>query len=116
MTQQEWVLKYLKEVGEITPLDAFREFAIMRLSACIYDLRKQGYNIDTDYVTSKNRFGADVTYAKYVYKRKYIVVYEKDNESDIYSTVYAKSIKEVGKEFYKTHDNDCIINEMYEEK
>lgn len=31
-------------------------------------LRKDGYNIQTKYTTSKNRFGSKVTYATYLYK------------------------------------------------
>ena len=35
MTQNEMVLEYLNDVGHITPLDAMREFGIMRLGARI---------------------------------------------------------------------------------
>ena len=68
ISQYDMVLNYLKVYGEITPLDAYREFAVLRLSSIIYNLRKDGYNIDTEYTTSKNRFGASVTYATYIYK------------------------------------------------
>lgn len=68
ITQYDRVLNYLKVYGEITPVDAYRDFAIMRLGAIIYELRKDGYNIETVYTTSKNRFGDSVTYATYVYK------------------------------------------------
>lgn len=68
ITQYDRVLSYLKVYGEITPVDAYRDFAIMRLGAIIYELRKDGYNIETVYTTSKNRFGDSVTYATYVYK------------------------------------------------
>lgn len=65
MTQEQWVLKYLEEYGEITPLDAYREFAIMRLSAYILKLRQRGYNIETIRESGKNRFGHSVSYARY---------------------------------------------------
>ena len=65
-TQREMVLQYLQEFGEITPLDALREFGIMRLSVIIYNLKwKYFYSILTEYRTSKNRFGKKVTYAVY---------------------------------------------------
>ena len=68
LSQYDMVLNYLKVYGEITPIDAYREFAIMRLGAIIYEMRKDGYNIETEYTTSKNRFGVSVTYATYIYK------------------------------------------------
>lgn len=68
ITQYDMVLNYLKVYGEISPLEAYKEFAILRLSAIIYEMRKDGYNIETKYTTSKNRFGASVTYATYIYK------------------------------------------------
>lgn len=66
MTQEDMVLQHLKEFGGITALDAVREYGILRLSARILNLRKQGYEITTDYLTSKNRYGSWVTFAKYV--------------------------------------------------
>lgn len=68
LNQYDMVLAYLRKFGSITPIDAYREFAVMRLGAIIYELRKDGYNIQTEYTTSKNRFGSKVTYATYLYK------------------------------------------------
>lgn len=68
MKQTEMVLKWLKEVGPITPLDALREFGLMRLGARIFDLRRQGYNIETKTETRVNRFGRKVSYARYELK------------------------------------------------
>ena len=68
MTQEDMVLNHLKVYGEIDPLTAMREYAIMRLSAIIYNLRNQGYNIETNDTASKNRFGVTVNFATYVLK------------------------------------------------
>lgn len=65
ITQQTRVWNYLVEEGSITPLDAMREFGIMRLSAIIFNLRKERVIITT-YETKKNRYGNPVTYARYV--------------------------------------------------
>ena len=65
LTQCEQVLLYMREVGEITPLDAMREFGIMRLGARIWDLKCQNYQIDMRMVSSKNRWGKKVSYAGY---------------------------------------------------
>lgn len=69
-TQKERVLRYLIDHGSITPLDALREFGVMRLAAVIFELRdpygKYGYHIVTEYETAKNRYGENVAYARYV--------------------------------------------------
>ena len=65
MTQCEKILKYIKEQGSITPLDAMREFSCMRLASRITDLKKAGYKINSEMVTSKNKYGENVRYAMY---------------------------------------------------
>ena len=65
MTQKDKVIRHLKEVGGITPLDAFNDYAIMRLSAIIFELKDEGYNIKSEMVSSKNRFQEKVSFAKY---------------------------------------------------
>jgi hypothetical protein len=64
-TQCDLVLRYMSDFGSITPLDAMREFGIMRLGARIYDLRKDGYPIVNETQTSRNRYGKAITYARY---------------------------------------------------
>ena len=59
------VLKHLNDFGSITSLDAFRDYGITRLSAIIYILRKDGYKIDSQRVSCKNRYGKIVYFAKY---------------------------------------------------
>ena len=45
MKQTDKILMYMQTEGEITPLDALREFNCMRLAARISDLRKAGHKI-----------------------------------------------------------------------
>lgn len=48
ISQKQGVLRYLKNTKSgITALKAFYLFQTMRLSAVIYDLKKDGYNIKT---------------------------------------------------------------------
>lgn len=68
LTQYDRVLRHLKEKGSITSLQAFREYGIMRLSAIIFNLRKDGYNIENENITRKNRYGDKIWFAKYVLK------------------------------------------------
>lgn len=65
MTQAEKVLRHLKTVGKITPMDAIREYGCLRLGARICDLRKAGYNIESKIVSGVNRFGEPTHYAEY---------------------------------------------------
>ena len=46
-TQREMCLEYLVEYGSITPLEALSAFNSFRLSALIFQLRKDGYIITT---------------------------------------------------------------------
>lgn len=70
MTQKDRVLKYMQDFGKITPLDAIREFGCLRLSARIFDLKRDGHNIISETETSKNRYGDSVSYAVYRLEEK----------------------------------------------
>jgi len=65
LNKKQKVLRHLKETGSINPLEALREYSIMRLAAVIYDLKDEGYYIKTDIVKSRNKFGEKVSFAKY---------------------------------------------------
>ena len=62
------LLDYLKKFKNITSLDAIRDLGNTRLSATIYELRKDGYNIISEDLTVKNRWGNNTTIAKYILK------------------------------------------------
>lgn len=55
-TQNQRILDYIEETGGITQLEAIRELGVMRLASRISDLRRQGYNIKSEFVPVKNRF------------------------------------------------------------
>lgn len=59
------IIRHIKKFGSITPVQAMKEYGIMRLSARILDLKDKGYPIETNIETSENRFGEKVSYAKY---------------------------------------------------
>lgn len=69
MTQEEKIMDYMERHGSITPLEAMEEFGIMRLGARIYDLKEIGVKIITETVTSKNREGKPVRFARYRLER-----------------------------------------------
>ena len=65
-SQTEDILKYMKDNGSISSMEAFKEFGTTRLSAIIFALRKRGYEIDTEIWECKNRYGKTVDFAKYI--------------------------------------------------
>ena len=65
MTQEQMVLKYMKEHNGITTLEAFRDLGITRLSARIYDLRTSGKKIISSRETGINRFGEVCYFTRY---------------------------------------------------
>jgi len=50
MSQESDIIRHLKTKGPITPLEALREYGIMRLAARIGDLRSRGFPIATDII------------------------------------------------------------------
>ena len=60
------LVNYLNEYGSITSLDAIRDLGNTRLSATIYELRKDGHNIISEDLKVKNRWGNNTTIAKYI--------------------------------------------------
>ena len=64
--QEDMIYEHLKTYGSITSWEAIKEYGCTRLSAKIYNLRKQGYKIISETETATNRFGKKVNYAKYI--------------------------------------------------
>lgn len=65
LNQKEKVMRHLNNYGSITPLDAFRDYGIMRLAAVIFNLKEDGYDINSEMISSSNRFGEKVSFGKY---------------------------------------------------
>ena len=56
-SQEKKVLGYMLEHGSITPLEAIREFGILRLASRISNLESQGYKIKHNPVIVTTRDG-----------------------------------------------------------
>lgn len=56
-TQNGRIIAYMSEFGGITQLEALRDLGVMRLASRISDLRRMGYDIESDIVPVKNRYG-----------------------------------------------------------
>lgn len=55
MNQTQQILKALENGESLTPLDALARFGCFRLGARCYDLKKLGYPIITEMVSSKGK-------------------------------------------------------------
>lgn len=66
LNQKALILKFMRDFGSITPVEAIEEFGCYRLGARIWDLRHDGHAIKTHTVTRKNRYGKTVSFAKYI--------------------------------------------------
>lgn len=56
VTQKDEVLQYLQCHEYITSMIAFNKFRITRLSAVVFDLRKQGHDIRMEMKKGKNSY------------------------------------------------------------
>ncbi len=65
MTQRDRIKNYLIEFGSITNMEAVRDLGIMRLSARIVELERQGIRLDHKTEYSQNRYGEKVHYTRY---------------------------------------------------
>ena len=64
-TQTDRVLDYLKRHGTITDTEARGELGVARLASRIDELRKGGWDIQTEMVQGQNRWGDKVRYGEY---------------------------------------------------
>lgn len=65
MTQNDRIMRHLREYGTITQLEAMQEYGIYRLASRISDLRKEGIKINRTMVKGKNRYGEATCFAEY---------------------------------------------------
>lgn len=65
VSQKKMVFDYIREFGSITPVDAFRDLGITRLSAIVFRLKDEGHDIDKAIEIGENRFGNRTRYARY---------------------------------------------------
>ena len=62
---KERVLKYILDFGSISTWQAIMDLSCTRLSAYIYMLKKEGYDIKKESVKFTNRYGEKSFYVKY---------------------------------------------------
>jgi hypothetical protein len=67
MTKTKQVKTHLRTHGHIDTWTAIQEYGATRLSAIIFELRKNGWDIETEDITTRDRNGNPSTYANYIY-------------------------------------------------
>jgi hypothetical protein len=55
----------MREYGSITQFEALSELGVMRLASRISNLKKQGYTIDSKFITVRNRYGEECRVKQY---------------------------------------------------
>lgn len=64
-TQCDKILRYMQEFGSITDKHAYNVIRCRRLSARIFDLKKQGHKIETAMVYKREPDGTHYSFAEY---------------------------------------------------
>lgn len=65
MSQNDKVLRHLRDYGSISSMEAMQEYGIMRLASRISDLKRAGIPIHREMIAGKNRYGEPTSYARY---------------------------------------------------
>ena len=65
MTQREAILQYIEDFGSITPMQAFSDLGITKLATRISEMRKCGMEFKIEMISTENRYGNPVHYARY---------------------------------------------------
>jgi len=64
-TQKQRVIDYIQEFGSISSWEAYADLGITQLGARIDQLKKEGYEFETEWESKKNRYGDNTTYKRY---------------------------------------------------
>lgn len=64
-SQNAWVLQQLKSGNSLSSYQAVQNYGIQDLPKRISELRRSGYQIESERVNTKNRFGGNTHYSRY---------------------------------------------------
>lgn len=65
MNQQQAIIDYIRKHKTITPMQAFNDLGITKLSTRISELRTKGVKVLDVWVADVNRYGEKIRYKKY---------------------------------------------------
>lgn len=64
-TQNERIVKYMRDFGSITQMDAMRDLGVMRLASRVSDLKSRGVRVASTWESARNRYGEPISYKRY---------------------------------------------------
>lgn len=64
-SQKERVIDYIIQFGSISSWEAYKDLGITQLGARIDQLKKEGFQFETEWENGKNRYGESTTYKRY---------------------------------------------------
>ena len=70
ITQKQRVLTAMESHGSISPWYAINHLGNTRLSATIFELKKDGHEISSVTETGNNKFGDTIRYSRYFLEKK----------------------------------------------
>lgn len=65
MNQRQRIIDYIRQFGSITSKEAYNDLGITQLATRIKELKELGYEFETKWESSKNRFGESVSFKRY---------------------------------------------------
>lgn len=65
ITQKDRILQYIREFGSISSWEAYKELGITQLGARIKELKEEGYEFQTEWESSTNRYEEKVDFKRY---------------------------------------------------
>ena len=73
MGQRERIIQHFRSGNTITSLEAFSSLGVTQLASRIFDLKQQGYHIDSTRIKVSNRFGEECSVSEYYLVSDYYV-------------------------------------------
>ena len=65
ISQKDRIINYIREFGSISSWEAYSDLGITQLGARIDQLKKEGYEFKSEWVSNTNRFGEKTEYKRY---------------------------------------------------
>lgn len=66
LSQKQRVINHLEKHGSITTWDAFIKYGITRISAIIFNLKKDGYKFQEEWITRNSKRNGKTQFKKYI--------------------------------------------------
>jgi hypothetical protein len=65
MTQKQMIVNYIFNFGSISPMEAFADLGVTKLSTRISEMKKKGVVFEDEWEERTNRYGKTVRFKRY---------------------------------------------------